>query len=198
MIIRIFIAAMVLSILIVGNLTIDRTVMAHGGAKGIVKERMDLMDTIGTAVKKLNDMFNDKTPFNVEDVRANARVIEAHSGEKMVSKFPEGSLQKPSEALPAIWKNWDSFKKSAFELETYAKALQAAAGNPRKPGGGMMGQGMMGQNPMMSQNPMMGGQESMMKPDFDKLTKMPPDAAFMQVTQTCSACHTDFRAKKKK
>ncbi|MGD9501441.1 MAG: cytochrome c, partial [Methyloceanibacter sp.] len=39
---------------------------AHEGATGVVKERMDLMDSQKDAMKVIGDMAKDKTPFDAE------------------------------------------------------------------------------------------------------------------------------------
>lgn len=189
--------------------------LAHGGATGIVKERMDLMDSIGKAMKSVTEMFQGTTDYDADEVRDAASLIANHGGEAMTRLFPEGSIQAPSEALPAIWQDWERFSALAKDLSVYAKALAEAADNPR--GGEMHGDGpkspmgmepgdspMARSNPMMGggrspmmgggQSPMMGGGQSPMN-DPEALANMPPDAAFARVTQTCSACHTDFRKK---
>ena len=46
---------------------------------------------------------------------------------KMPEYFPEGSNEKPSEASPAIWRDFGGFKNAAMKNETAAKQLIAAA-----------------------------------------------------------------------
>jgi hypothetical protein len=112
----------------------------------------------------------------------------------------------PSEALPVIWADWATFERLADDLAIYSQSLADAAGNPRGggPGNGsmtgpdMMGKGMM-ENGMMDQDMMgtgmmMGGEMmSSGRPDAAMLASMPPDASYMQLNETCSACHTKFR-----
>ena len=45
----------------------------------------------------------------------------------MPEYFPEGSNEKPSEASPAIWLDFNGFKNAAMKNETAAKQLIAAA-----------------------------------------------------------------------
>ena len=40
--------------------------------------------------------------------------------------FPEGSNGHPSEALDAVWKEWDRFTGDAHDAEASAHALEAA------------------------------------------------------------------------
>ena len=176
---------------------------AHGGATGIVKERMELMENIGTAMKTLNAIFKGERDYDPEAVRAAAAAIRDHAGENMTKLFPENSLDKPTETLPAVWQQWDEFEALAGALAAYSDALFKAADNARGPGAGMMGQGqgqgMMGQGQGMMGQGMMGQGQGMMGaggPDAEALAAMPPDAAFMHTAQTCNACHTKFRAKK--
>lgn len=182
---------------------------AHGGATGIVKERMEVMDQIGDAMKALTAMMRGKETYDAARVRTIAATIEDHGGKALTDLFPHDSMQKPSEALPSIWRDWDRFSALAEELSNNAKALGMAADNQRGgPGGagGPMGggTGMMGggQGAMMGGGQgMMGGGQGMMggtagAPDAAALAQMPPDASFFHLTQTCAACHQDFRKKK--
>ncbi len=97
-------------------------VMAHKGATGIVKTRMDAMADIGTQMKLLGAMMQGKTAFDSKTVGAAAEVIASHAA-KMPELFPKGSTHKPSEALPAIWQDWDRFTKLAKDLEMSAGKL---------------------------------------------------------------------------
>ena len=98
-------------------------VLAHSGATGIVKERMD--------------MFK-KNQNNLKAIRSHIRSADYHSiikladeirdwAVKMPDYFPEGSNKKPSEASPAIWIDFNGFKNAAMKNETAAKQLIAAA-----------------------------------------------------------------------
>ncbi|WPZ37171.1 cytochrome c (plasmid) [Thalassobaculum sp. OXR-137] len=175
------------------------TAIAHGGASGVVKERMDSMEALGDAMKELTAMMRGQQDYGAERVRSLAATIESHGGEALTRLFPKDSLDHPSEALPAIWSDWDRFSALSDQLSTYAQALAAAADNQRPAGGaqgGMMGQGMMhGQG--MSGGGMMGG--GMMGggqgPTAEMLAQMPPDGVFFHLADTCSACHQSFRKK---
>jgi len=174
--------------------------LAHGGATGIVKDRMDLMASVGKSMKTITEMFQGDKPFDPETVRIAAAFIGNHGGDQMTRLFPEGSIQGPSESLPAIWQDWEGFSKLADDLTKYAGALAKAADNPRGPGMGsgihQGRQGATGSSPMGRRNPMMGqSADGMPMNDPAALARMSPDAAFVRVTQTCSACHTQFRKK---
>ncbi len=185
---------------------------AHGGATGVVKERMELMKDVGKSMKTLTAMFKGETDYDAGQVKAAAARIRDHAG-KITGLFPEGSLDKPTEALPEIWRDWPAFEALAERLAAYSGALIDAAENPGGAGmgtGPQAGQGMMGgqgQGMMMGQGQgmmtgqgrgMMGG--GMMAqgggPPPEMLAQMPPRAAFVHLAQTCNACHTRFRIKK--
>ncbi|WP_193175433.1 c-type cytochrome [Oricola nitratireducens] len=184
---------------------------AHGGATGIVKERMEAMESMGDVVKKLSAVMRGETEYDAAAVKAGAETIRKHAGKAITELFPEGSAGGPSEAKPDIWSNWDEFSALAGQLETLAGGLEAAAGNGlmhggRGPGAGnMMGQGngMMGSGSGMMRGGMMGSGSPMAGgglmggagiPDADALAAMPADGVFAMTVQTCSACHTKFRA----
>jgi len=132
------------------------SVWAHGGATGIVKERMDLMSALGSSMKQLSKIIRKKIPYKAEEVREIAKKIEAHADENMTKLFPKGSLKKPSEAKPEIWQDWAAFKELSKRLAGEARALNAAAN-----------------------------------------ASGPPVAAIRALGKTCTACHKDFRSKKK-
>ena len=180
---------------------------AHSGETGVVKERMVLMKAIGAAMKSLTETMRGERPYDAERVRKDAGEIARHGGEAMTSLFPQGSLDKPSEAKPEIWQDWDRFAALAGQLEQIAEALGQAADNPRggagtaSMAGGMMGGGMTGGGMMSSGRSgggMSGGGMMTAGQPFDpsRLADMPPEAAYKHLTQTCSACHEDFRIKR--
>lgn len=118
--------------------------LAHTGAKGIVKERMDAMTAIGDNMKVIGEMVKGKAAFDGKRVEAAARAIAGHA-DKFHHLFPEGTNEKPSEALPAIWTDWDKFIGIAADLKKTSLALAEAApsagevGDIRKPFLGVAG-----------------------------------------------------------
>jgi len=100
-------------------------VFAHGGATGIVKERMDAMGELAKAAKLLGGMARGKTKMDIDVIRQSALTIKGHAGRNMTGLFPEGSLHSPTEARPEIWSNWAEFESLAMELETRAGELAA-------------------------------------------------------------------------
>ena len=172
--------------------------LAHGGATGIVKERMDGMAAMQKAVKAVTPIMRGQAEYDANAVRSFAAAVEIHSGEAMTKLFTEGTGGKPSEAKDEVWSDWEGFEDLAMDLETLGEALATAADNglaaqaSGESSGSMMGTGTMmgGQSAMGS---MMGQSDANMM-DADMLAAMPADALFTRISQTCSACHTKYRA----
>lgn len=173
---------------------------AHGGATGIVKERMDAMDEMGKATESLTRIMRGQERYDAATVAGHAATIKSHAGDALTALFPEGSDTAPSEARPEIWSEWDRFVGLAQRLETLAGGLEAAAANGLAANGGSTANsmGMMMGTPdtgmtMMGGGAMMGGGIDRNMPNPEMLAQMPADAVFTMTAQTCSACHTGFR-----
>lgn len=176
------------------------TALAHGGATGIVKERMDAMAVMGNSVKAVAPMMRREIDYDAEAVKLAAQVFAKHSGEAMTKLFPEGSGGGASEATPEVWSEWSKFEELAEQLGAYSNGLALAAdnglGTSMSGAGAMMGStgSMMGTSStdsMMGTSGMMGGTAAPMM-DF---TSMTADMAFNMVAQTCASCHATFREK---
>ena len=101
-------------------------VFAHGGAMGVVKERMDLMSAIGKNMKSVASMVKGDAKFDPTAIEASAKSMAEHST-KINDLFPKGSLEKPTEALPSIWEDWGRFAQLSKDLETEANKLAEVA-----------------------------------------------------------------------
>ncbi|MEM9633963.1 MAG: cytochrome c [Pseudomonadota bacterium] len=116
-----------------GGILIAATLMtgaawAHGGATGIVKERMDAMSAIGKSVKSIGEMLKGKAPYDLVTIETASEAIAEHGGTALTNLFPEGSLQTPTEASPAIWTDWTKFSEMAGRLQSSALDLKTLAG----------------------------------------------------------------------
>lgn len=163
---------------------------AHGGTTGIVKERMDGMSGLGKVVKALAPMMRGETAYDAQAVRSGAETIRAHSGKTLTKLFPKGSAGMPSEAKDIIWDNWEEFSALAEQLHVYSEGLALASEN------GLM----MSQSSSADTGAMMGAGSSMMGSSLmglEELAAMSVDSVFAMVSQTCSACHSKFRAEAK-
>ena len=99
--------------------------IAHTGAIGIVKERMDSMSTLGDHAKRVGDMLKGKASFDLDAIDAAAQAFVTH-GDKIPKLFPntEDSRENTvTEALPAIWNNWDDFVALAEKFANDSRAL---------------------------------------------------------------------------
>lgn len=188
---KLLLGAVVASVLVVAS----QSVFAHGGATGVVKERMDGMGVMKDAMKVLTPMMRGQVDYDAAIVRERAEDISNHAGEALTKLFPEGSLEAPSEAKPEIWQDWREFSALADQLRVMADGLVEASENGLMMGGetsaasGMMG----GQSGSMTSGGMMGTGASGGMMD---LSQMPADGVFTMMGQVCSACHTRFRIEK--
>lgn len=112
-------------------LLIAAAALAHGGATGIVKERMDQMGAVSKAMKAIGAMLKGAESYDAERVRTLANEIGEMGGERLVALFPENSLDPPTEARPEIWSDWERFERQANEMQDAARALAGAADGPR-------------------------------------------------------------------
>ncbi len=100
--------------------------LAHSGATGIVKERMDMMGEIADGMKIIGGMIKGQKPFDADQASSAAESIAKHAA-TMPKLFPEGTATGTSEALPAIWQDWDEFVRIAGDMEMRASELTAKA-----------------------------------------------------------------------
>lgn len=181
-------------------LAVSGAALAHGGATGIVKERMDGMAAMGKAVKSLSMIMRGETTYDEDQVASNAKILKNHAGEAITKLFPEGSDGAPSEAKTEIWQNWSEFEEISNQLALYSEALERAAPNGLAMEQAENSASMMGTNSstMMSNDSstMMGTDKGAMM-SLESLSAMPADAVFNMVAQTCASCHEKFRAEKK-
>ncbi|MGG7568209.1 c-type cytochrome [Rhodovulum sp. DZ06] len=107
--------------------------LAHGGASGIVLERMEAMKDVAAAMKTVGPMIQGKTAWDPEAAQAAAATIASHGGAALTRLFPEGSGGGVSEASPAIWTDRARFDALAAELKDAAEALEAASAGAEPP-----------------------------------------------------------------
>jgi cytochrome c556 len=100
------------------------TALAHEGATGVVKQRMDEMEKIGRAMKRINDRLNSKR--GSAEIARDAKELRAAAA-RMPSLFPHRSRDGHSEARAAVWERWPEFIAAAQVLEQQAEKLAAAA-----------------------------------------------------------------------
>jgi cytochrome c556 len=103
---------------------------AHQHATGLLKERMDAMDSMAQAMKEIRRQI-----VGARDFGAVAREAARLQGlaQHLPTWFPPGSNAHPSEALPAIWRQWPVFQASAAALAGEAEKLAQAAASGDAP-----------------------------------------------------------------
>ena len=77
-------------------------------------------------MKVIGQMIRGQADYDGALVSDAALAIADHAKE-IPSLFPEGSIEKPSEALPSIWQEWDEFLAIGRELETNSRKLSVLA-----------------------------------------------------------------------
>ena len=111
------------------SLSSPPAVLAHKGAMGIVKERMDKFKASEKATKRIKQALSRG---DIAMVMAEAEFLVSWASE-MDSYFPENSNQSPSEAKDEIWLQWDDFVDAIQSCENASTALidAAATEDPR-------------------------------------------------------------------
>jgi cytochrome c556 len=99
----------------------------HGGATGVVGERMMGMMMLSEQVKLLGPIAGAPTASDLDTVLSASEMIAMHAGPAMTELFPEGSLEAPTEAKPEIWQRWQEFERYAERLGALGEELGLAA-----------------------------------------------------------------------
>lgn len=110
-----------------GLIAVAGAAIAHQGASGVVKERMEAMKDMAGRMKVIAGMIGGERGFDAQAVASAAEQV-AFKARQLDKQFPEGSDHPPSEARPEIWSDWDRFSELASELESKASRLGVAAG----------------------------------------------------------------------
>ena len=114
------------TILVIGSVAVPA--VAHKGATGIVKERMDYFDRNKDNLKAIQGYLKKE---DYQSIKPLALEIRDWAG-KMHEYFPEGSGGSPSEASPDIWENFEGFRLAAQQNYQDADALYRASLNEDK------------------------------------------------------------------
>jgi cytochrome c556 len=151
--------------LLLSGLIIAGQAMAHSGAMGIVKERMDGMSILGDHAKSVGNMLKGKTPFQIVAVQGAAQAFVMH-GKQIPAYFPDTKESREgseTEALPAIWDNWEDFTALARQFAEDSQKLVT-----------------------LSDGLSIGTQSA---EDQSRAVR----AAFFRTSKSCSGCHERFR-----
>ncbi|MEL6919438.1 MAG: cytochrome c [Pseudomonadota bacterium] len=99
--------------------------LAHSGATGAVKARMDTMKSIANDMKAISTTLRNKQ-LRYGLIGAAANRIEGHSA-RVPSEFRERDTTPPSEAAPVIWDQFGAFADLSRRMEEAARDLERAA-----------------------------------------------------------------------
>ncbi len=93
---------------------------------GVIEYRQAVMSAQAGHMGALARIVRGEADFP-EDVPAHARALH-DLADMILPAFPEGSLEgAETDALPAIWEDWEGFSASVEEFRTATAALVAAA-----------------------------------------------------------------------
>lgn len=180
----------------------------HGGATGIVGERMMGMMMLGEQVKVLAPIADDPGAEDLGKVREAAAMIEMHAGAAMTDLFPEGSIESPSEAKPAIWERWEEFAAYSNRLGDLGRELDKAAEAVVLPPEVTADTAPVSVEPALSEWDRMDFATLMgvATPEVLEIDPMPTastkastavirtvGAIYADITDTCASCHAAFR-----
>ena len=112
-----------------GSIVSVEWAIAHGGATGVVKDRMMLMKDISKSMKQIAAMMKGEVNYNGRKVSELADAIASKGGKQITKLFPKNSLDEQTEALPAIWQEWTKFETLSDQLTVAANELKAASGD---------------------------------------------------------------------
>ncbi|OED39692.1 hypothetical protein AB833_13800 [Chromatiales bacterium (ex Bugula neritina AB1)] len=102
--------------------------VAHQGATGIVKERMDAMSDMSDRTKLIAKMFKGEKELDRTYIRQASESFASH-GEALFTQFPdthESRMGSDTEALPSIWDDWDGFEEQINQFIAVNGELQTA------------------------------------------------------------------------
>lgn len=118
-----------LPICLIATLSLTGLAAAHQGVKDAkVKAWMHAMGQAGQASKVLGGMAKGSVSFDVEKASAaQATLVEVAAN---IPKLFETPANDPvSEALPAIWQNFDDFAQQANAMKTAAESMDVSSAN---------------------------------------------------------------------
>ena len=99
-------------------------VVAHEDSTGTVKERMQLMNNLGEAMKAFSLILRAQNNYNIESLSSIIRKITDNSGENLTKLFLEKSMDITSRANPSILDSWPDFSRIASDLFNESERLE--------------------------------------------------------------------------
>jgi cytochrome c556 len=188
-------------------------VFAHGGATGIVGERMMGMMMLSEQIKLLTPALSGGSNATPSTLKEAAGMIKMHAGSAMTNLFPEGSIEAPSEARAEIWARWSEFTDYADRLAVLATELEQSADVAVAPARATLVEGdtasllsewdtldfetLMGLPKMQMHDGHQMGTDPVVVGSVENSASAgmarQPAEIFADITATCSSCHAAFR-----
>lgn len=101
--------------------------LAHEGVKDPdVMARMELMEDIKAATARIDKMRRGQAPFDAGKAAAD-RALLVEKAEAIPDAFARKAEDPKSEALPAIWTDWDDFTARAEEMAAAAASMRTGS-----------------------------------------------------------------------
>ena len=154
-----------------------------------VDQRQKRMRAVAEAAKLIAGMFEDKRPYEGAAMLDAADTIARFSGATLVVAFPDGTLDRPSSALPAIAEKRKTFAGIANDLERLARDLAVAV----RKSPDVLGDDMRMGSDIVSMNPLFSARRKTAAPAAGTI---PAEHLFHMMLQTCTSCHAKFRRPK--
>ena len=102
-----------ITFLLISSIISITPLLAHEGAKGVVKERMDKFKMSKKMMQTIHKSIQNE---DFDTIEKSANTLHNWSKE-MIKFFPEGSDGAPSEASADIWLDPEGFKKAVNNFE---------------------------------------------------------------------------------
>ena len=99
--------------ILISSIVFITPLLAHEGATGIVKERMDKFKMSKKMMQTIHKSIQNEDFGTIEKSATTLH----NWGKEMIRYFPEGSDVAPSEASADIWLDPDGFKKAVNNFE---------------------------------------------------------------------------------
>ena len=116
-------SARILAFATLASITMASGLAAHTDATNpAVIKRMEVMKAIGGSMKTLAGMAKGEMAFDADKANAAVATI-ADQGMMVPAVFEANETDPATEALPAIWENWDDFAKKADDMVVATKGV---------------------------------------------------------------------------
>ena len=158
---------------------------AAADAGSVVVNRQRDMKEIAVAAKTIAEMFKASDTYSSATFRQAARTVSERAGQRLTDHFGVIGATEGSKITEALATDHDRFEKLAADLKAYAEVLAKAADEHPN--------AMTDDMRMSEGEPMEGGILGSRK-KIDA-SAMSAEHAFHMMLQTCTSCHSKFRAK---